>query len=95
MNKLIFVVGTTNWGDQYLHELIRYCLPINVVGVSSHFQKKYKANFILYNFNNKIWNQSHTQAHPPPPPQTPLLLELTKNYTTEAFRPKTFWRAKT
>ena len=37
MKSFIFLVGTTIWGVQDPHELIRYCSPIYVLCVSSHF----------------------------------------------------------
>ena len=56
------VVGTTNWGVQDPHELIRYCSPIYVLCVSSHFWPFTMANLILENFNQ---NLGFSQTPPP------------------------------
>ena len=63
MKYLIFLVGTTDWGVYYPHELIRYCPPIYEVCVSSHLiTDSYKANLILDNFDQKNWES----VRPPP-----------------------------
>ena len=43
-----------NWGVQEPHELIRYCSPIYVLCVSSHFLPFTKANLVLENFNKNL-----------------------------------------
>ena len=43
-----------NWGVQDPHELKRYCSPIYVLCVSSHFWPFTKANLILENFNKNL-----------------------------------------
>ena len=43
-----------NWGVQELHELMRYCSPIYVLCVSSHFLPFTKANLVLENFNKNL-----------------------------------------
>ena len=43
-----------NWGVQDPHELIRYCSPIYVLCVSSHFWPFTKANLVLENFNKNL-----------------------------------------
>ena len=63
MKNLVFVVGTTTWGVQDPHELIRYCSPIYVLCVSSHFCPFTKANLGLENFNK---NLGFGQTSPPP-----------------------------
>ena len=54
MKNLIFVVGTTTWGVQDPHELIRYCSPIYFLCVSSHFWPFTKANLVL-EISTKTW----------------------------------------
>ena len=60
--NFIFLVGTTNWGAQDPHELIRYCSPIYVLYVSSHFWPFTKGNILLENFNK---NFGFDQTPPP------------------------------
>ena len=50
----IFLVGTTNWGVQEPHKLIRYCSPIYALCVSSHYWPFIKANLVLENFNKNL-----------------------------------------
>ena len=54
MIHLIFLVWITNWGVQDPHELIRYCSPIYVLCVSSHFWPFTRANLILEIFNKNL-----------------------------------------
>ena len=54
MKSFIFLVGTTIWGVQNPHELIRYCSPIYVMCVSSHFWSFTKANLVLESFNKNL-----------------------------------------
>ena len=54
MKNRFFLVGTTNWGVQDPHELIRYCSPIFVLCFSSHFWPFTKANLVLENLNKNL-----------------------------------------
>ena len=54
MKIFIFLLGTMNVRVQYPHELMRYCSPIYVLCVSSHFWPFTKANFVLENFDKKL-----------------------------------------
>ena len=47
-----WVIG--NWGVQDPRELIRYCSPIYILCVSSHFWPFTKANLVLENFNKNL-----------------------------------------
>ena len=64
-----------NWGVQEPHELIRYCSPIYVLCVSSHFLPFTKANLVLENFNKNLgFGQT------PPPLVGPKAQVFPKNY---------------
>ena len=54
MKKFHFLVGTTTWGVQDPHELIRYCSPTHILCVLSHFWPFTKANLVLENFNKNL-----------------------------------------
>ena len=65
MKIFIFLVGTTNWGVQEPHKLIRYCSPIYALCVLSHYWPFTKANLVLENFNK---NLGFGQTPAPRPP---------------------------
>ena len=65
MKSFIFLVGTTIWGVQDPHELIRYCSPIYVLCVSSRFWQftKLARQIWFWKFSTKTW----ASVSPPPP----------------------------
>ena len=58
MKKSFFWLGQRiiqNWGVQEPHELIRYCSPIYVLYVSSHFWPFTKAQIWFWKISTKTW----------------------------------------
>ena len=81
--KWFFLVGTTNWGVQDPHELIRYCSPIHVLCVSSHFCPFTKANLVSVNFE-KSWDWvTPTTPLPPLPPRLDKITNLNEDFVWE------------